>query len=391
MKRMMFVVLGLLFGFSLLIFNDIQARKGESPTQPARFEMSNLGTLSYVRTRQGVEFKMPNEGFSLTYQLLDKKGKNPKSSPREIYAIGASISSDLLECKVCKQGVATTATTKDGALKVNTNFYLDEEKGVLKIARFIQNLSDSPVRILSAKVQVDARLTTGEPARFGVVDFRKISRTWPQPGRADALVSNLMAPIFQPFNLPCELCPPFCEKFVSVSPGDREVVCVQCREDGKIVWDYKELSAGGSFDPVTCPNAVIANGWNHVSARFSRPPKREVICIDCPTDGNPNASQQRHTSSGGAFDVALIANERAKGKCKFAVIIDREGEKAIAGGLNSGKWSLASPQTLLQEDLRRSFSPQNPGAPGKSNTGITPVSQLEPRQVVGIANDLNVR
>jgi hypothetical protein len=399
MKRTMFVALGLLFGLSMLIFSDIQARKNGGDTlslgqQSARFEMSNLGTLSYLRTMRGVEFKMPSEGFSLTYQLLDKKGKNPKSRPREIYAIGATISGDLLECKVCKQGVATTATTKDGVLKVNTNFHLDERLGVLKVVRFIQNLSDKPVRILSAKVQVDGRLTTGEPARFGVVDFQRISQMWPQPGRTDVLVSNLMPPNFQPFNLPCEFCPPHCEKFISVSSGERKVVCVQCEENGDIVWDFKPLRAGESVDPATCPNPVIANGWNYVPAGFSRPPKREVICIDC-----PGAEQQHHTSSGGATDAALIASERAKGKCKFAVTIDREGDKTIAGGLNASRWSLVTHMTapeMLETlapggALRRSLPQQNPSGPGKSNDGAVPVSQLEPRQVIGIANDLNVR
>jgi hypothetical protein len=102
----MFVALGLLFGLGILIFNDIQARKidGDAQSlaqQSARFVISEeRGTLSYVMTRRGVEFKMPNEGFSLTYQVLDRRGKYPKSGPKEIYAISATISSELLECKV---------------------------------------------------------------------------------------------------------------------------------------------------------------------------------------------------------------------------------------------------------------------------------------------------
>jgi hypothetical protein len=394
-----------LFGLGILIFNDIQARKIEGDTQSldqqsARFVISEeRGTLSYVRTRRGVEFKMPNEGFSLTYQVLDRKGKYPKSAPKEIYAIGATISSELLECKACKKGVATTVTTKDGVLKVNTNFYLDEEKGVLKIVRFIQNLSNSPVRVLSAKVQVDARLTTVKPAQFGLVDYRRIGQVLPQLGRTDVLVSNLMAPNFQPFDLPCTLCPPDCEKFVSVSSGERKVVCVQCKENGDIMWDVKPLSAGQSVDPATCPNPVIANGWDYVSAVFKRPPQREVICVDCTTAENPQVSQQHHTSSGGATDASTIASERAKGKCKFAITIDREGDKTIAGVLNTGKGSLVTAMTTPEmvetmsrgDAFRRDLPQQNPTKSDRSNTGAVPVSQLEPRQVVGIANDLNIK
>lgn len=403
MNRIAYVVLGLVTGLDILAINVTRAGDNRAQSQAAgqqrpNFTINSNGTLSFVRTRRGVEFKRPNDGFSVTYQLLDKNGKTTKGSPKEIYAIGNSISDRTMKCEVCEKGVATAGVTIDKFLKVHTNFHLDEQNGVLQVIRFIQNNSKYPVRILSAKVQIDGRLATERESRLGLVDPEKIRQARVQPDRADVMVSNFSAAIFQPFNLPCRICPPNCEAFLSGNPGEREAICVQCNEKGEIVWDLKPLSAFGTVDPATCPNPVIANGWNFVSAGFTSPPKREVICVDCPAEGG-SPSQQHHTSSGGATDAAMVGSEREKGNCKFAVTIDREGDKTIARGTHSVERSMVTTMTASGTPastagitaFRSPYQQPDARKTGRSNTGVIPVSELKPGQVIGIANYLNIK
>lgn len=344
MKRVLWGIASLAFvAFFCLAERTLTARsQSAAPSQSyktpgrASFQMSEVGTLAQVTTKSGKEIKTPNEGFSLVYQLLSNSGKEA-SEPRYAYAIGDSISTRQLYCKVCEAKRATSALTQDGVLKINTNFYLDE-RGTLFIARFIQNTAKQPVRIVQADLQYTAQLASKEiTTRYGAVDLKKISSWQPPANRLNGFMANGFMPSLQ-FDVPCALCPPHCNQGLSFAPNERKAICAKCvevEENGKktvsIMFDPpKTLTVTDPNPP--CPDSVIIEPLKNV---FGQTFNEQVICLSCPNGLGSKPVVKAFPATNALNRQALIAEQRRQGTCLLSFVVTQQKKNSLTAAAGS--------------------------------------------------------
>src|SRR5262245_46743957 len=265
MKRTMFVALALLLGLALWIIKVGWAQKSSTDDVGQRqqknwFEINTWGTLKVVRNMEGKEIFGPgrpsNEGYSIAYQRLHPRTRKPMEAPRVFFAVGDHYSEKQLVCKECErlqrdQAVAAVTTT-DGILRINSYFYFLEKEEKLKIVRAIENISKYPVQLIAIRAQYDARLGSNEATQFGKVKSGgppKIAQAQPQFAPSNAFVPNFMGPAAPVLFPSCQPCPPACELSLILSKGEREVICVECPEDGSSVLEYMAISVPAGQDP----------------------------------------------------------------------------------------------------------------------------------------------
>jgi len=362
MKRIVFVALALLFGLSLWIVKDSWAQKSNTNDlgqyqQRNWFEINTWGTLKVVRNRQGREIfgpgRSPNEGYSIAYQRLHPTTKKPIEAPKVFFAVGDHFSEKQLLCEECKrrqrdQAVATV-TTMDGILRINSDFYFLEREGKLKIVRTIENISNYPVRLVSIRAQYDARLGSDKATQFGKDKSykpRKTAQTQPQFAPSSAFVSGFWTPAAPLFHPSCDPCPPYCDLSLIASPGEKELICVECPKDGISVLEYMAISVPVGQYPQTeidkqkangeCEHSIIVDVWDRhviVDGKLKNLGEGEVVCVDCPKTGGETLIVQPVSGRGGVIDPKR--NLRNSGLCQFAIDVDKGS--SLASTLNKGE------------------------------------------------------
>jgi hypothetical protein len=383
MKRTMFVAPALLLGLALWIIKVGWAQKdyrydAGQGQQKNRFEINDWGTLKVVRNEDGRDIfgpgRPPNEGYSIAYQRLDPRTRKPKEAPRVFFAVGAYYSVRQLVCKECEdklpldQAVAAVMT-KDEALLVTSKFYFLEKVGKLKIVRLIKNISRYPVQLVSIRAQYDARLSSDTETQFGKVNPPKISQTQPKFAPSNGFISGswmTAAPLFHPT---CDPCPPYCDISLTLSSGEKEIICVECPTAGSSVLEHMAKKVPPGQDPQAlignlrekgeCEHSIIVDVWNG-QVTVSADDKRlrglavgELICVDCPKTGEETFIVQPVLED-------ETATKRADGQCQLAIHIDK-------GGYES-----ANPKT------------------GKTTAKVN-VGQIGPNEQMGTVQYLNVQ
>jgi len=351
MKRTMFVALALLLGLALWIIKVGWAQKSNPDDAGQReqknwFEINAWGTLKVVRNKEGkVIFgpgRPPNEGYSIAYQRLHPRTRKPIEAPKVFFAVGERYSERQLLCEECEkrrkrqpdQAVATVTTT-DGVLRVNSGFYFMEEEGKLQIIRTIENISKNPVQLISIRAQYDARLGSNVATQFGKVKpegQHKSSQAQPQFAPSNAFISSFIAPAAPVFFPSCTPCPPDCDPSLIASAGEKELICVECPEDGNSVLEYmtSKIPVGQEPQKPTgeCEHSIMVDVWNGQVIVGGKPDDRgigEIICVDCPKTGGETLIVQPITSPGNALDQ--VKKLRADGQCQLAIHVDNSGSQ----------------------------------------------------------------
>lgn len=362
MKRIMFVALALLLGLALWTIKVGWAQKSNTDNVGQRqqknlFEINTWGTLKVVRNKEGKEIfgprTPPNEGYSIAYQRLDPKTKKPMEAPKVFFAVGDQFSEDQLICEECEeykmrlqeeykkrlqedQAIATV-TTKDGVLRVSSNFYFIEKEGRLKIVRIIENISKYPVQLISIRAQYDARLIPDKTTQFGKViksdKPNKNDQTQPKLTPSNSFVPGswtTAAPLLHPT---CDPCPPYCDLELKPSQGERELICVECPEDGSSVLEYMthKVKMGEDLQAIItklkadreCEHSIVVDVWNGCLAveDKSEPLGRgDVICVDCPKKGVETFIVQPVSTLGNVMDPIKML--RDSGLCQLAIYVN---------------------------------------------------------------------
>ncbi len=328
----MIVAVTLLAGFGGWLISNSQASKtdqsAEKTTYGNRIEITPWGTLKVIKDKQGMEIfgkeRPTNEGFSLSYQLLDPKSDKPASEIRTIYAIGDSFSGNKQEeCEICQKNRSAAITkTKDGVLKITSNFYLDPKSGLLKISRYIENLSKNPVRMAAVRLQHAQSLSSDKPGLFGIIDLKRMkipnqtSQNRPQPGISNALFSGFMPTgAFEP-DIYCILCPPYCDTiYLTVSPSQSMYVCAKC--DGNNVLQV-DSDQGKIVTSANCTDPVKIEGWNGDLKGVSIDARRQLICLNCE---NSKVVPKALTNTSDAYIKEL--QSKTPNQCQLALNVDR--------------------------------------------------------------------
>jgi len=371
MKRMMFIAIAMLLGLALWIINIGWAQKSYHDDVGKRqqknlFEINVWGTLKVVRNKDGKDIfgpgRPPNEGYSIAYQRLDPKTKKPLEDTRTFFAVGNQFSEEHLICEECEeyqkrlpyQAIATV-TTKDGVLRISSNFYFPGKEGNLKIVRIIENISRHPVRLISIRAQYDASLSSNKETQFGKVKSyksNKIGQTRPMFTSSNAFLSGswtTAAPLFHPS---CDPCPPYCDLELTTSEGEKEIICVECPEDGSSVLEYMAIKVPAGKDPDVaikaqrakgeCEHSIIVDVWNDGFIVDKNDPGKlgigEVICVDCSKTEGETFIVQPVPIPGNAADP--IKNLRDSGLCQLAIHVDKGASLPTiptAGNANVGK------------------------------------------------------
>lgn len=353
MKRIMIVATITLMSLSVWIIKESKAQKDQANAQKYDqqknwFEINAQGTLKIVRNKKGeIIFgadRMPNEGYSIAYQLLDPKTKKPLGSPRIFFAVGNHYSKDQLKCEECeklwkRKRDQAIATVTDGTLRINSDFYYLEKEGKLKIVRTIENISNQLVQLIAIRTQYDSRLGSTKATQFGKVR-QKLSRDQSPflvPGHAfNSNFSGFASPNITPS---CTACPPYCDLPLNASAGEKELICVDCPKDGSSVLNYLAMSIPVGQYPQTeidkqrsmgmCQHSIIVDVWNgtaFVDGRNISLGEGEVLCVDCPKGGAENLIVQPVSGRGGIVDPRR--NLRNSGLCQLAVDVDKGGAMA---------------------------------------------------------------
>jgi len=356
MKRIMFVASALLLGLAFWIIKVGWAQKSNSDDadkcqQKNWFEINTSGTLKVVRDKKGREIfgpgRPPNEGYSITYRRLDPTTKKPMEDPRTFFAVGNQFSEEQLICEECEkykkrlrdQAIATV-TTKDGVLRINSNFYFFEKDGKLKIVRIIENISNYPVQLISIRAQYDARLSSNKATQFGKVKSdrpHKIAQSQPKFAPSNTFVSGSWTPAAPLFHPSCEPCPPYCDLTLTAGEGEKELICVECPEDGSSVLEYMAINVPKGQDPKAiidrrkpkggCEHSIVVDVWDGGvkvdDIDLGKLGIGEVICVDCPKTGGETFIVQPVSILGNAIDS--IKNLRDSGRCQLAIHVDNGG------------------------------------------------------------------
>lgn len=351
MNRIAITAIALLVSF-ITCLTAYQKQANSAPTieQQAqkndRFELTPWGALKSVKDKSGKEIfgeeRSPNEGVAISYQQLHPVTKRP-IAPLQVAYFFSDKSTETERCKFCPQSrTAVTSKTKDGILLINSNFFYDPQTGLLKVARFIQNLSNKPVGIY-ASAQVDARLSTQTPVQFGIVNPKQISgakiasstATIAFPAeKASSFATGLVT--FDLLPIPCVLCPDRCggESLITVWPGKDKYLCAECvKGDGsdevKILWDIRETSTPNCKNPVKLTSTL--NSY--------------LVCVDCNSSGDGSILSHDIPLPNPTLLAGKINDERRscdsndkENCCKLAIGIDGQ-IKNVFGGSSLGSAS----------------------------------------------------
>lgn len=341
MKRMMLVAIALLLVFGVWGANTGQHATSVSTIEQQtqynnRFEITPWGALKTVRDKSGKEVygkeRSPNEGVAISYQQLHPKTKKPIGNPQVAYFFSDK-STEKERCKFCPQSrFAVTSKTKDGVLTINSNFYLDPKTGLLKIVRFIQNLSNNPIAIY-ASAQADARLSTETPVNFGIIDPKHLASMKIAESKGTSFVPGSL-PIsltssffgFDLIPIPCVLCPDRCgESLVTVWPSKDKYVCAECvkgdnSDEMKILWEIRETSSPNCKNPIKLTSTLTSY----------------IVCIDCKKDGGGSTLSHNVPLPNPTLLASKINAERDSCKsndlencCKLAIGVDGQSKSTF--------------------------------------------------------------
>lgn len=332
MKRLITVAVTILIGLGVWFVGKGQADR-VTPTavkqesRNDRVEITPWGTLKSLKNKNGKEIFgkdiSANEGYSLSYQLLDSKTGKSAGEEHTIYAIGNGFSGNEQDCEICKKNrLAAITKTKDGVLRITSNFYLNPQSGLLKVSRYIENLSKNPVRIVAVRLQYDQRLASDKPGLFGIIDMKKTKiRNEVGFSQSPNSISNTLISGFLPAttvepDIYCVYCPPNCEpKYLTVSPGRTMYICAKC--DGNNVIQVDSY-VGNIFTSANCTTSIKIEGWDGDSKGANTPPRRQLICLTC-----ENSKVVPKTLADTSDSYIKSLQDAKPSQCQLPIRIDR--------------------------------------------------------------------
>ncbi|HMV85288.1 MAG TPA: hypothetical protein PLD20_06995 [Blastocatellia bacterium] len=324
----------------------------------APYEISAAGTLVSVSNGIGAPLLNPetplNEGYVLSYRLLDQNTKEPKGAEKLIYAVDRGYSTKSIRCPECEKRKlqserAAQVLSMDSALMVATNFIFDAKTKRLKVYRLIKNISNEPevsnpvtVKLLAIQLQYNSVLASGSPTQLGMLKPKKDAVTTTTEKTAHSIFRSLL-PTAQAIEHACQWCPPECEFILEYAAKERGQICVDCpdvdaavRNTGVFFQGGKIVTSNPGHDdthpPINCDHIIIVEPFmgklGEVGVITTKSDQSQIVCITCPQRRGEEITKFSAVSYS---NVGLLtpSGVRATYGCDVAVQIN-DGESAKA-------------------------------------------------------------